>query len=239
MKKLAIVALAATALTTGAFANNKHAGPWVGLSLGVGLSHGSLDFTGPVEDSKGKIDASTRGILGGLHAGWDWTFENKWLLGIELLGEISSMDGKSVISERDAGVGAERFGSLLEQKIDMDWSFGVSARGGVIYGDTVIYLHAGWIGSEWELKSISTDRDMNDAVDSKKNDKFLSGFRAGIGFDTMLNENVSFGGEWAYTWYSSVDSVLDAADDPVSRVKYDPDTSVFRVNLKYKFKGLS
>ncbi len=68
MKKLAITVLVATtALSTGAIANSKFEGPWVGAAIGVGTSRGDLDFGGPL--GTGKTDANTSGFIGGIHAG--------------------------------------------------------------------------------------------------------------------------------------------------------------------------
>ncbi len=122
----------------------------------------------------------------------------------------------------------------------MDWSLGISARGGVIFGSTVVYLHAGWMGSDFEIRNDTAIILENNVISlpPHRNDKFLSGFRTGIGFDTMLTDCISAGGEWSYTWYGNVESKT-TAPTAVDRVKYDPETSVFRVNLKVKFKGIS
>ena len=232
MKKLAIVALAATTLTTGVLANDKFAGPWVGAAVGVGMSHGDLTLTGETDITTGEIDGSSLGFIGGVHAGWDWVFKERWLLGLELLAELSSIDGKSSIRSRDTEEGDTVLGRPNSANVDMDWSVGASARGGYIIGTTLIYLHAGWIGSNWDISSV------REGSGVRKDDKFLSGFRTGVGFDTMLTDHVSFGGEWAYTWYSDVDVVSNDNTDPVTKTKYDPETSVFRVNLKVKFKGI-
>ncbi len=215
MRKLAIAALAATALTTSAFAN-KFDGPYIGAGIGIGIGDADLQVVTATPGSGGDSDLATLGVVGGIHGGWDKVFQNKWLLGLFVFGDLSSMDGK--FTDRTEGE------DTVTVKVDMDWSIGAGVRGGVVLGDCLIYLHAGWIGSEWEIKT-----------PSKKDDDFLNAFRLGVGFETMLNEHIALGGEYAYSWYE--DHKLKAPSG--STVKIDPNASVFRLKLSWRFKGIS
>ncbi len=214
MRKLAIAALAATALTTSAFAS-KFDGPYIAASIGIGVGDVEMKRELSSGDDGFNADISALGVSGEIRGGWDKVFQNKWLLGLFIFGDLSSMDGSITITDDgDAG----------KFKADMDWSIGVSARGGVVLGDCLIYLHAGWIGSEWELKAPAS-----------KDDDFLSAFRLGVGFETMLNEHISLGGEWAYSWYED----LSVRVSDGRKAKIDPETSVFRLQLSWRFKGIS
>lgn len=245
MKKFA-VALATTALVSGAALADakKFDGPFIGAQVGLAQSDGKFTFRNSdrsganPQTAVSSSDLSTKGVIGGIHLGWDKVFQNKWLLGLEVYGDLSSLDGKRSFTDGDPA-GASTDGN----KVDMDWSIGINVRGGVIISDTLAYLSLGWVGSDWEIRQ-TTHNTATASVDAKK-DKFKSGFRVGLGMATMLNDNLMLGLEAAYTWYDDIDvtrvnGIANGSPDARSATsKYDPEILEAKLKLSWKIRGLS
>ncbi len=252
MKKFA-VALATTALISvsgAALADaKKFDGPFIGAQVGLAQSDGKfardaslitnaapLFPAGTNVDSQ-RADLSTKGVIGGIHLGWDKVFENKWLLGLEIYGDLSSLDGKSSSRARNnipGGTGVV----VGSAKVDMDWSIGVNVRGGVIISDTLAYLSLGWVGSDWEVRH--TLGNSTETLVSGKKDEFKSGFRVGLGMATMLNDNLMLGLEAAYSWYDDIKVTTSNSDTNLRQVtKYDPEVLEAKIKLSWKIRGLS
>ncbi|MEN8236086.1 MAG: outer membrane beta-barrel protein [Pseudomonadota bacterium] len=240
MKKFA-VALATTALVSGAALADakKFDGPFIGAQIGIAQSDGKFEVQDRSVNSLNQVqggDLSTKGVVGGIHLGWDKVFQNKWLLGLEVYGDLSSLNGKASLSQTNtAGFGGSN-------KVDMDWSIGVNVRGGVIISDTLAYLSLGWVGSDWEIRQ-TDNRPGSDNRNAKK-DKFKSGFRVGLGMATMLNDNLMLGVEAAYSWYDDIKvSRTDAdpiiADRETLISKYDPEVLEAKLKLSWKIRGIS
>ncbi len=257
MKKFAI-ALATTALTTSAvFADaNNFNGPSIGAQFGLAQSDGSFrsgeNFTPnaagvaaglTATNAFHKADLSTKGVIGGIHLGWDKVFQNKWLLGIEIYGDLSSLEGKVSRQSTDRTVSADTW------KTSMEYSIGVNVRGGVIVSDTLAYLSLGWVGSEWEIKQTS-GHPLEGGLTGKKSD-FESGFRVGLGMATMVNNNLMLSLEGGYTWYGdlkvnkSITSVnINGVNTPINGTakvdsKYSPEVLEAKLKLSWKIRGLN
>ncbi|MGB0935267.1 MAG: hypothetical protein ACPGXY_04285 [Alphaproteobacteria bacterium] len=255
MKKLAMFLAGSALAATTAVAGSNFNGPFIGAHIGVGnadmgtsasaFSNAqaaaapfiALNGDGNLISMNG--DMSALGVIGGLHAGWDKVFNGKWLLGIELTGDLSSASGDFQATgpnARNAANNGFLAGDNIKVDADMDWAIGVNVRAGAIIHDCLVYLALGWMGADWEMKTTYTPRQIRVdaagapnaagavnatfATRSHKKDKFKSGFRLALGTSMMVNEHLMAGVEAAYTWFGSLSDTR-----VVSGVRVDGNTA--------------
>lgn len=234
MRKIAI-ALLTTTLASNAALANKFDGGYVGVGLGYGQSTGKSEASVYNNIAPGGFysrvsgDRAAKGVLGGLHAGWDKVWQDKWLFGLEVTGDLSSVEGKI----KDTANNPQ-----LHSKTRMKYGFGANLRAGVVMHDVLGYLSLGYSGTHWEQDIAATGA----VVGKKTHKKFLNGFRAALGMGTMLNEHLMLSGEVAQTWIEKI-SLKNNITSPVgtnvtARSNYHPRLLEGRIKLSWKFKHM-
>jgi outer membrane immunogenic protein len=235
-------------------------GPHIGAQVGVGVGHTGFDHQvyrfqsgtpGRVLYLRANGRRSEAGVLGGLHAGWDWVFNNKFLAGVEASGDLSSLSGK--ISAVNASF------HNAHTKTDMDWSVTVGARGGMVMDQTALYVSASWVGAEWEIRQTMDTRGSTAAVggfsgraNEHKKSHFLNGFRPAIGMATFLDKDGKFllSLEAGYTWFESTTVRNEFRDDILAGVansalvqfqstKINPEVFDAKIKFSWKIKGVA
>lgn len=275
MKRIAI-ALATTAIaSTAALASNTAAfsGFHIGAQVGIGLAHGTFSdhahdgfldtaAANPAEDYTGTYSGhrSARGFEGGIHGGYDWVNNGKWLVGLAVAGDLSAMHGKVSSTSRpfyhDAAPNAGpaindgNYTVTLSSRYSQEWSVSAGVRAGQLIGDSfLLYAGLNWAGAEWEGTQTvqvtsfpnATFADGNPTgsqTSRTKKSKFVNGFRPAIGFAKALTDHIVLTGEYSHTWYETVNHRSTFANAALSAHQnqgqngYDQATNV--MSSKYK-----
>lgn len=215
MFKKALVATAVFAATSGlALANGGTFAPAPEAPHHVGSFYAGVDISrdrGHYEYTDTDVAASGEGIDGGLFVGYGMTFMDRYYLGLEGFGDISSNDAK--------------LSSTL--KFEQNWSAGVSLMPGIKVTDsTLLFARVGWINSEFKLK------DDTGVLDSKERN--LNGIQAGLGMEVMCTQNIGLRGEWDWSHYEKYKTSV--AGTGVEAGLFDhPTVDQFKFGIDYHF----
>ncbi|MEN8236768.1 MAG: hypothetical protein ABFQ95_04405 [Pseudomonadota bacterium] len=237
MKKQIVFGLLLLFIARPVSAKNSFDGPYVGISAGLGIGH--LDVSQSTNnnstgrhfsDSSSKL--SPLGVLGGVHLGWNKTLSNKYVIGLEVWGDASSLDEKL----------KETNGEMvdMQSKAQMDWSIGVALKGGVVMRDGLAYISLGWVGSEWKTKTNVVGYDVMGNVSNTQNfsdKKFLSGFRPAVGYTWSVNKRLDVSAEGAYTFYSRHKTTHPfnfSGMNTTASTKNQPEVGELRVKFSWK-----
>lgn len=139
-------------------------GPYVGAQVGWGRLEADVD--GATESFSVRDD----NVIGGLHAGYDWQFDNGFVLGGEVAYDRSNTAGTSQ-------------GTTVE----LDNVVRLTARAGFGFGESLVYARG---GAAWLDGDVTVDGSTSGASDW--------GWVAGAGFEQRLTPNVSAGIEALY-----------------------------------------
>ena len=210
MKNLIAAILTTSALATPVALANGHVPPppatggakiadWAGFKLGAQIGYGNsrtkTSYTDPNNDFLTyKTTHSISGILGGIHAGYDYQWKRNWLFGLEAYFDFAGLRGKH--SENDNG------GQIFVIKGKMDWTVAVMARAGYVIDNSLFYAGIGWAGSEWKAHTVYIPSTGSTPIIINKK-KFLSGLRLALGAAHKI-DRVIVGIEGGYTWYGTL-----------------------------------
>ncbi|PSJ58291.1 outer membrane protein [Pseudaminobacter soli (ex Li et al. 2025)] len=191
-KRIAVLAAFSTLLSTGAFAadvvSTEPAIPvfsWTGAYVGLNVGFGGGDakhpyhldaFRGEIQ-ADGSIDATTRGFLGGVQAGYNHQID-QWVLGVEADFQGANIEGEAFDDEIREGV-----------RTKLDWYGTLRARAGVLATDRFLVYGTG--GAAYgHIKTVD---------DGESFSKTKSGWTIGAGAEFAVTNNVTFKAEYAYT----------------------------------------
>lgn len=170
------LALAGTALV-GALATSAMAGEcsFSGFYLGGQLGAGTTNTN--VKESATPLNAkvAATGVIGGLHAGYGKHFPNRFYVGLEAYGNLSS-------NNQTHTVGAVRL------KTQRNNSFGLALRPGVVFGNALFYAKAGVESANFKVGDDKSRR---------------TGFVPGLGVAFHATDHVIVGVEATHTFYNS------------------------------------
>lgn len=131
---------------------------WTGAYAGVQLGYGSLDVSGGTADDQD-------GVIGGVHAGYDYDF------GTYVLGASGSYN-------------------MADTNVNGAYLANIKARAGYKMGMGLLYATGGIGFASAEIGGV---------------DRSDTGWVAGVGYDHMLTENISLGGEILYNQFTDFD----------------------------------
>ncbi len=177
---------------------------WTGFRAGVDLGWGWVNADGNAFG--GKYSGSDNGLLGGVHAGYDYQVSPNAVIGVEA--DILGTDLKS--TDRAAGVPVRN---------SIDWMSTVRARGGFTYDQFLIYGTGGIAFGGVETK-----------IPGASKNETRVGYTVGGGAEAMLTDNISTRLEYLYTDFGD-----DGVNVGGTRVKSDVDAHVLKAGLSYKF----
>lgn len=171
-------------------------------------------------------DMSGDGGVVGLNLGYDYVFKNRFLLGLTLHGELSSLKGKTGNAFPPLSDGYTE----LKQK----HAFGAYARLGYVYHRVIPFIKLGYSNSKFD----ATSKDMLAGLGSNKVSKNLSGFQGGLGCEVLFNRAWSMLGEYTYSVYEKI-SYPGLLNDgtKTSDIQIKPQTNTFMLKLKYRFNA--
>lgn len=132
---------------------------WTGAYAGVQLGFGRIDVSGGTADDRD-------GLMGGLHAGYDYDF------------------GSYVV-----GVNADY--NMADTDVDGASMARVKVRGGYDMGNGLLYATTGLAFAKAEIGGV---------------DRSDTGWVAGIGYEHMVADNISVGGEVLYHQVDNFDN---------------------------------
>jgi outer membrane immunogenic protein len=170
------LALAGTALV-GALATSAMAGEcsFSGFYLGAQLGAGTTNVEGKDSPTATKLKLAATGLIGGLHAGYGKHFPNRFYVGLEAYGNLSSNNQ----THTAAGI---------RIKTQRNNSFGLALRPGVVFGNALFYAKAGVESANFKLSDKSSRR---------------TGFVPGLGVAFHATDHVIVGVEATHTFYNS------------------------------------
>ncbi len=189
---------------------------WSGFYAGAHVGYGEAQVDG--EYGGDGFGLNPNGILGGLHAGYDFQL-GSFVIGAE--GDFSLADWSD---ETSPGVGAATVSA------DVDWLATLRARLGLALDSLLFY---GTIGAAWADASASVlDNSVSDSVDFED-----VGLVAGGGVEWGINERLSWKleGLW-FNFDDTIDtgSLLPPGSDPTDSITLD-DAWVVQTGVRLRF----
>ncbi len=189
-------------------------GFYVGGELGYNTGEADLEWK-PGDGSTRSDEMDYDGWDIGLNAGWRRQFSNNFVLGVELGGNYSDVDGST-----SSLFGTTSFDGSLEK----DWEIFLSGKmGAVVQPNLQAYLIGG-------VQTADMDARVTDGTSTWNSSDWNWGLHLGVGAEYMLANNVSIRGEYKYQAYD--DMTVNAGGE---RVKFDPTESVFRLGVLWNF----
>ncbi len=193
---LSSVAAAALLVSTSAFAAEGFGGVYAGGQIGYDSYGIDLD------DGVDSVSLNADGIEGGIYVGYNWLFD-RVVVGVE---------GQAALSDADTTISTEDFDFSLKAKE----TYGISARVGTLIGDNaLVYVLGGWVNTRFKADAAG----LLSGDDSER----LNGWRAGVGVEAKVSENVSVRAEYAYSDYE------------VSGDLVEPKNSAFQFGIGWYF----
>jgi outer membrane immunogenic protein len=192
-------------------------GFYVGAQAGYGWGKDKYRVSLP---SVATFKVSPDGVLGGVHAGYNWQ-SGSFVYGVE--GDIEYANQRDKFSN-------SVFGAALAYKSNIGMSGSLRLRAGYAIDRTLLYVTAGLAGADIE-QSVTTTAGVK-----TKNSGFEYGWTAGVGAEYAFTQNWSARLEYRYTDFGTSKwsgTVLSTA----SRAKFDTTDQTVRVGLSYRFGG--
>ena len=177
IKTMIATSVVALGLATGAMADSHFSGAYVGGNFGYGFGKTDYNKNETVAD-KAKTDMGTSGFVGGFHGGYQHQF-GMFVVGAEAAFNLSNTEAKNTD-------GAEK------ESLKRKHAFGLAGRLGVAINSWMAYTKLGWERARFDFRHSGEAVVANNF--SKK--KSLNGFVAGLGFETVVANNMMVGAEW-------------------------------------------
>lgn len=198
---------------------------WDGLYVGVTAGRA----TGTVQDiSNASASAQdTKGLLAGVHAGYNWQLDNGVVLGVE--GDVVVGGAKA-----DWTSGAYRGSDVI------NGSGSARVRAGYALGDLLPYVTGG-VAVANTTNSLGCTVPAHGAGSCKTSfdatsNQFVLGYTVGAGVELAVTENVSVRGEYRYTKYQdSAVTLFDPNAAAKSGRNFANENHAITVGLSYKF----
>lgn len=164
---------------------------------------------GQIVLATGSADVTAGGFVGGAQIGYNWQFDDNFLIGLE--GDIqgSTIDGRVSISVTDesGSFGDATLNADIGTKLD--WFATLRPRIGFVNDRFVVYATG---GLAWGQTTSSVNVDVSGLMESEPfdesvtNDRF--GWTVGAGIEYALTDNISLKTEYLYTDLGS-EQILD------------------------------
>jgi outer membrane immunogenic protein len=239
MKTIALTAAAlafSTTLVHAADAVVDIPSDWTGFYVGLNAGYGGYDLEGTFDmndfdpgdtfesEGEGPFDLSPEGIVGGVHAGYNYQID-QFVLGIEA--DLTKMDlSDSVRFPTDD----------VELSTELDWMATVRGRVGVAFHDFLLYGTAGAAFADFTYKA-DADIDDDDPNEKGSVDVESVGLVLGGGAEYAINESWSLKGELLYVIFNEEEDTSELVpsqtnDDDSIEIK---DLYTARIGISYRF----
>lgn len=202
---------------------------WTGFYVGINGGYGGGVFEHPfqlngpaeivpalVEPGPGQIvlatgsaDVTAGGFVGGVQAGYNWQFDENFLIGLEADIQASTIDGRVSFEVTDE-TGAIVDGTLsADLGTRLDWFATIRPRIGWVNDQFVVYATG---GLAWGQTTSSIHADLSGMMEAEPFDESITndrfGWTVGAGIEYALTDNITFKTEYLYTDLGS-EQILD------------------------------
>jgi outer membrane immunogenic protein len=206
-------------------------GHWNGFYLGgqTGYQWGKSDLLtsetwGGISDLYPTNGLDTLGFTGGLYGGYNWLFENDFLLGIEGAWNYTTANGD------------QRIGNALPEwthAVEQDWEASVLLRAGKVIDDYMPFITG---GATWTKLNLKTFNPLW-GISFDDSDTTFSGWSIGAGLEMILSENYHARIQYLYTNYGSEQMAITQNIDPSISYTSDVDytNQTLTIGISYQF----
>jgi len=195
------------------FKNSSYGRSWSGCYLGLQGGYGLSEISGIGSQydgsSPGAYKLDLNGFVGGLYAGCNRQ-SGRTVLGLEADIEYSNADGEAV-----------------SKTMEYDWLGSIRARAGLVAGDALFYLTAGWAYS----KSNQTITGNGSSFDEYSEQR--EGWTLGGGIEKLLSGRLMTRLEYRFSQFDGFTHVNSASNS--RDVVDDTDLSIVRLGIAAKF----
>jgi outer membrane immunogenic protein len=187
---------------------------WTGFYLGANIGGAWSNSTLTDSATGANFSTNNSGFIGGGQFGYNWQFNNNWVLGIE--GDI---DG-TTISKTSNGVFVPGIGTL-QASLNTDWVATLAGRIGYTFDHWMFYAKGGgaWVQDSATLRNLTTGASVSASHTN-------SGWMAGAGV------------EWAFAgpWSAKVEyNHIGLDTESVSTLNLSRDIDLVKVGVNYRF----
>ena len=191
---------------------------------------------GQIIFATGSADVTAGGFVGGVQGGYNWQFDENFLIGIE--GDIqgTNIDGSVSLSITDETGALLLPGDSLDAELgtQLDWFATIRPRIGWVNDRFVVYATGGLAWGQTTSSVSATLADTTLIDESITNDRF--GWTIGAGIEYALFDNITFKTEYLYTDLGSEQIVnLDLGDGYNLSMDSDVKFHVVRAGLNFQF----
>ena len=199
-------------------------GFYVGAHAGYGWGDSDFDLVFPTNTTLNtSVGFDPDGFVGGLQLGYNYQWDNSFLLGVEADISFSNMhDGDDFVLNTVPNF--VRHGS-----IDIDSMGTLRARAGVTFDNVLVYATGGLL---WINQDASVEFPTNPASGSSSD--LSMGWVVGAGLEYALDSNWSIKAEYLYGEVGS-DSFALTGTIIANKVTYDTYVSIVRLGINYRF----
>ena len=226
IQKLVLITLITSSASV--FADEKFNGPYVGVQIGYadGKHHGE-EFQDNGTLTGWKYKHTTNKILFGGLAGYNKTFSNNILIGVEADYDYRNASKKSI----ELVNGEPRVDYTTKSKINT--SVSLRAKLGLIFNNkTLAYITGGYAGAD--IKTTYNASDDAPFPGTSSNSQWHNGYILGFGAEHYINDKVSAKAEYRYADFGEKDANVAIEQYYNYRQNYDKENSI-RIGLNYHF----
>jgi len=216
---LAGTALAGALATSAIAADCSFSGFYLGAQLGAGTTNTEAKNTVTATGVSNKSNLAATGAIGGLHVGYGKQFPNRFYLGLEAYGNLSSNNQSSTDSR------------LNQIKTQRNNAFGLALRPGFVWGNALLYAKLGVESANFKYSTT-----LANGAGSGSNSGRRTGFVPGLGVAFNAAEHVMLGVEATHTFYNSrTANTSSPAGVTLTSTKFQSQATDFFARASYKW----
>jgi outer membrane immunogenic protein len=256
MRRLSVVGFALAALAIAAAPSQAQinwSGPYVGGDVGAAIGQSKTQQSTvfspigyfastsvPAIGTAGSKKLSPDGVMGGLHAGWDWQFGSV-VAGV--IGEFGALALSESATSTVTYPCCAPTNFTVRNKVSTDWFLSFRPRVGYAFGNLLPYLTGGLTVTNLRANFTFTDTFAGASESANKTDTRV-GWSVGTGLEYALNNNWSFKGEYLYTDFgrlstsgNTLTAFTPAIAFPTNTFSHSADLQVhaIRIGFSYRF----
>lgn len=205
---------------------------WSGFYVGANIGKGWGMNKSP--NNQDFHSFKTDGAIGGIHVGYNYQFDNRYLLGVEA--QVSLSNIKKTEYDR-----VNNPHSAYVNSVKLKHALSLNAKAGYLVDDFLPYVTAGLTYAKHEY-GLGCDQEYAPSTlgcatsFSDSANKSALGFNVGIGMDYKITDNLSMGAEFRYTKFGkkSVD-LLDPNHPNKTRRDFKTDMKTLNLSFTYHF----
>jgi outer membrane immunogenic protein len=202
---------------------------WTGFYVGgnVGYSWGNWDATGQLVDLGGQHNFDVNGIIGGLQAGFNWQFNQNWLIGVEVDFQWSAeKDDFSWVFP--ISIGDSLSGFTIKNEMKFPWFATVRGRVGYVPDPNwLVYLTGGLAVGRVEESATASFNGASVTISDKDT---KTGWTLGGGVEAKLGNNSHWSAKIEYLYID-----LGTVNMLTNTVAIDVRDHIARAGINYRF----